>query len=228
MADPTPDFAYFESVHQLASWRTTSASTLHISNTPLLPRPQPVPPATPSPTQTQEQSAVPRIARLLVCHDFKGGYLPHEAAQGIEGSTTVYTCEYLQYVDIFVYFSHKLVAVPPVSWINLMHKNGVKILGTIIVEGDSGPLNLHKIFKPSLDSPDAAFYANQLVLLAKTYGFDGWLLNFESPLPSDIFDLPIFHSWLDYLREEMHRTIPGSQVIWYNPHTLGVDAPANQ
>ena len=229
MADPTSDFAYFESVHQLAIWRTTSASTLHISNTPLLPRPQasrPIPPAA-APTGTQEQSTIPKIRRVLICHDFKGGYLPYEVAQGIESSTTVYTCEYLQYVDTFVYFSHKLVAIPPVSWINLMHKNGVKILGTFIVEGGSGSSKLGEIFKPGPDSPDAAFYANQLVLLAKTYGFDGWLLNFESTFPTDIFDLPIFHSWLDYLKDEMHRVIPGSQVIWYDFHKQGMESSAN-
>ena len=229
MADRKPDFAYFESVQQLATWRTTSASTLHIANTPLLPRPEAVPPAAAFSDPARGQSAIPQaIPRVLVCHDFKGGYLPHEAAQGVESSATVYTCEYLQYIDTFVYFSHKLVAIPPVSWINLMHKNGVKILGTILVEGDSGDSDLRKIFKQSPDGPDSTFYANQFVSLAKTYGFDGWLLNFESRFPPDTFDLPIFHSWLDYLREEMHRNIPGSQVIWCDSHKLGMESPANR
>lgn len=237
----TPDFIYFESVDQLARWHPSTASSLHISNTPLFPRAHtsnPTPPSTitddttPGTTTTttaasapaasrddpppQTQSALPQITPLLVCHDFKGGYLPHEVAQGIESSETVYTCEYLQYVDTFVYFSHKRVAVPPASWINLMHKNGVKILGTFLLEGDAGPVELREIFHPSEDGHDASFLANQLVSLAKVYGFDGWLLNFESTFPSGTFDFPIFHSWLDYLKDEMHRAVPGSQVIWYS------------
>jgi len=95
-----------------------------------------------------------------------------------------------------------------------MHKNGVKILGTFLVEHDTGPVELRKIFQADTGGPDASFYADQLVSLAKTYGFDGWLLNFESPFPSGTFDLPIFQSWLDYLKDEMHRALTGSLVIW--------------
>ena len=95
-----------------------------------------------------------------------------------------------------------------------MHRNGVKILGTFLVEHDTGPVELRKIFEEGTDGPDASFYVNQLVSLAKTYGFDGWLLNFESSFPSGTFDLPIFQSWLDYLKDEMHRAVTGSQVIW--------------
>ncbi|KAF8426601.1 glycosyl hydrolase family 85-domain-containing protein [Tirmania nivea] len=231
----TPDFIYFESVDQLASWHPSSASPIHISNTPLFPRAHisnPTPPpstqqnAKPRPAASrdqppsQTQCAIPQITPLLVCHDFKGGYLAHEAAQGIASSETVYTCEYLQYIDIFVYFSHKRVVVPPASWTNLMHKNGVKILGTFLVEHAPGPLELRKIFEAGEDGLDASFYADQLVSLAKTYGFDGWLLNFESSFPSGTFDLPIFQSWLDYLKDEMHRAVTGSQVIWYDALTI--------
>ncbi|KAF8454938.1 glycosyl hydrolase family 85-domain-containing protein [Terfezia claveryi] len=169
---------------------------------------------------SKTQFATPQLNPLLVCHDFKGGYLAHEAAQGVASSETVYTCEYLQFINIFVYFSHKRVAVPPASWINLMHKNGVKILGTFLVEHDTGAVELRKIFREGTDSPDASFYANQLVSLAKTYGFDGWLLNFESSFPSGTFDLPIFQSWLDYLKDEMHRAVTESQVIWYDALTI--------
>lgn len=33
------------------------------------------------------------------------------------------------YVDIFVYFSHNFITIPPVGWINQAHKHGVPILG---------------------------------------------------------------------------------------------------
>ncbi|KAF8468382.1 glycoside hydrolase [Kalaharituber pfeilii] len=210
-------------------WVPGTASPLHISNTPLFPRVQRSAPPQTQPSARDragsERAAAdpppqPSIGPLLVCHDFKGGYLAYEKYQGMEGSETVYTCEYLHFIDTFVYFSHKRVAPPPASWINLMHKNGVRILGTFIVEGDSGTRDLHKIFQGGLDGADATFYANQLVLIAKTYGFDGWLLNFESNLPNSTFDLPILLKWLGYLKQEMHMAVPGGQIIWYDALTI--------
>ena len=210
----TPDFTFFESVAALAAWDACDANPLHISNTPLLTRTTAGPPADGSSPEKASST------RMLVCHDFKGGYHAYEGPQGIVSAETVYTCEYLQFVDIFVYFAHKRVAIPPAAWINYMHKNGVKVLGTFIVEGDNGSSELREIFQPETENTvyHAGHYANQLASIAETYGFDGWLLNFESRFPREIFDFPIFSSWLDYLRDELHRLVPGSQLMWYGRH----------
>lgn len=40
-----------------------------------------------------------------------------------------YTFYHWQYVDIFVYFSHHVVTVPPVGWTNAAHRHGVCVLG---------------------------------------------------------------------------------------------------
>lgn len=33
------------------------------------------------------------------------------------------------YIDLFVYFSHHTVTIPPVVWTNAAHRNGVLMLG---------------------------------------------------------------------------------------------------
>lgn len=37
-------------------------------------------------------------------------------------------------IDIFIYFSHHFVTIPPPGWIKIAHKNNVKILGIYINE----------------------------------------------------------------------------------------------
>ncbi|CAG8468523.1 5301_t:CDS:2 [Acaulospora colombiana] len=68
-----------------------------------------------------------RECEVVVCHDMAGGY--HEDFFDIG-----YSVQYWQYVDIFIYFSHHRLTVPPSQWTNAAHRNGVKVLGTFITE----------------------------------------------------------------------------------------------
>lgn len=49
----------------------------------------------------------------------------------IQGSATrnPYVFYHWRYIDIFVYFSHRTVTIPPVCWTNAAHRNGVLVLG---------------------------------------------------------------------------------------------------
>ncbi|EJW84612.1 glycosyl hydrolase family 85 protein [Wuchereria bancrofti] len=67
----------------------------------------------------------------LLCHDMKGGYLDEERLDGCEvtDSTAPFMFFHWWYIDIFVYFSHHFVTIPPLGWINQAHMHGVIVLG---------------------------------------------------------------------------------------------------
>lgn len=42
-------------------------------------------------------------------------------------------------VDIFCYFSHNFVTIPPLSWIHACNRHGALVMGTFITEWEAGP-----------------------------------------------------------------------------------------
>lgn len=75
-----------------------------------------------------------------------------------------------QHIDIFVYFSHSLVTIPPPGWVATAHAHGAQALGTFITEWGPGRGHCTALFA----SPDAArATADQLVAIAVTHGFEG-------------------------------------------------------
>jgi mannosyl-glycoprotein endo-beta-N-acetylglucosaminidase len=158
--------------------------------------------------------------RVLVCHDMAGGYLPGD--RFLQGSSChpIYTLKAWDLVDVFVYFSHSRVAPPPSTWTAAAHRNGVKVLGTLITEDPTGAAeNQELVFGPAGSSMVAfsPFYADKLVDLACKRGFDGWFLNLESPLPSE--QITHLVTFLEYLTRRMHAAKPGSLVLWYDSVT---------
>ena len=49
-----------------------------------------------------------------------------------------YRFNHWDYVDIFVFFGHYTVTVPPPSYTDIAHEHGVKVLGTLIFEWEHG------------------------------------------------------------------------------------------
>ncbi|XP_052784128.1 uncharacterized protein LOC128219957 [Mya arenaria] len=149
--------------------------------------------------------------RMLVCHDMRGGYLEDRLVQGC-GKQNTYRFFHWQYVDTFVYFSHYFVTIPPPAWTNAGHRNGVKVLGTVITEWDDGKARC-KIFLETEESYKA--FADQLVKIAKYYGFDGWLINIENVIETGA-EVDRLCEFVCYLTTEQHRVCPDSLVIWYD------------
>ncbi|KAH8145376.1 uncharacterized protein LAJ45_10659 [Morchella importuna] len=209
------DFIHLDSMQELADWNPELSfkHLTNISNTPLQRRP-----TLASGLPSVQASAV-TVPRVLVCHDFKGGYHPSESSQGrCPFSDTVYTTEYLQYVSTFVYFSHKRVTIPPVSWINLMHRNGIKVLGTFLLENDDGKEEITRVLEKG--SEGEFLFATQLARVAETYGFDGWLMNFESSFPTTKFSPLQVQNFLRELKSATHALVPQSEIIWYDALTI--------
>ena len=56
------------------------------------------------------------------------------------------------------------------------------------------------------------FYARKLVAIAKHFGFEGYLMNFEVVIehPEELL------KWLKFLRSELHSQIEGAELMWYD------------
>lgn len=110
-----------------------------------------------------------------------------------------------------MYFSHYFITIPPFGWINAAHEHGVKVLGTIITEREG-------IWDPILESPEETRrFADALILVAKFYNFDGWLINVENVIKSEQVNNLIY--FVKYLTESIHEAIRDSEIIWYDSVT---------
>nr|CAD7588708.1 unnamed protein product [Timema genevievae] len=121
-------------------------------------------------------------------------------------------------IDTFVYFSHYLITVPPVVWINAAHLHGVKILGTIITEWHDGK----EVWKQVLESSRSVLkFVDCLVNICLHFGFDGYLLNVENPMEQERF--PLFKKFIYLLRISLLQHLPHAEVIWYDSVTVNGD-----
>ncbi|GFP96840.1 cytosolic endo-beta-n-acetylglucosaminidase [Phtheirospermum japonicum] len=146
-----------------------------------------------------------------------GGYTDDQYVQG-GTNADAYAIWHWYLIDVFVYFSHSLVTLPPPCWINTAHRHGVKVLGTFIMEWDEGKKRADKL----LSTKDSAqMYAERLTELAVALGFDGWLINLEVTLDPE--QIPNLEAFVSHLSGTMHSSLPGSLVIWYDSVTVDGD-----
>ena len=186
---------------ELIAWSRNDIDPLQRANTPLLPR-----------SQNHVHDCRNPSTKLLLCHDYNGGYHDYESVRPGLQVREFYSCEYLQYVEIFVYFSHKLVCCPPPTWTNLMHRNGVKVLGSFVVEPQT--TNVERM----LECQGGVYVvAAQLATLAQNLGFDGWLLNVEQEFPEEADMREKLVGFIVALKQCLG---PACLVIWYDALTV--------
>lgn len=193
--DRLKGFTYFDTFEQLETWIETDADPLQRANTSLLVR------------STKGGEDLGK-ANVLLCHDYAGNYHDHEGTSAVGVDEQEYACEYLQNVDTLVYFSHKLVCVPPPTWTNTLHRNGVKAIGTILIEPQT-PCS-EKLLRRSDDGLSFPL-ATKLAQLAEYHGFDGWLVNIEKPFSAASWDANVLTCFLRHLKSELGNE---KQLVW--------------
>ncbi|XP_070778623.1 cytosolic endo-beta-N-acetylglucosaminidase [Enoplosus armatus] len=194
-ADTTePISGGLRTLEELLSWKRSEASPFAAA-VPLAPR-------------EPALASCPR--RTLVSHDMMGGYLDDRFVQGTQAEAP-YAFYHWQYIDIFNYFTHTMVTVPPTVWTSAAHKHGVVVLGTVITEWTDGAATCEAFLK---DEESYRAVADKLVQISHCYGFDGWLINIENTLSEvAVRNAPLF---LRYVTDQMHERVPGSLVLWYD------------
>lgn len=180
----------------------TVEELLSASATSLLPQPPRVQLAERARNQT-------RRSKLLVCHDMKGGYLSDRFTQG-SADFDAYRFYQWGLVDLFVYFGHHLVCIPPVGWIAAGHRNGTRVLGAFVTEGEHGAVLSAQIFQ-SQESAESC--AHKLAKIAAHHGFDGYLVNIENSVDEEL--LTNVYAFLKALSAQLKTVNPDAQVIWY-------------
>lgn len=204
---------YFNTLSELADWYNSYESTSDLYDSLRIPR--------------EDYSLYKRFRptssglniNLSVCHDFKNNYLPNEDNSPLGYFPHVngkhYFLQFPGLVDHFIYFSHHLVTVPTVSWINFCHRFGMQCLGTIIVEGNSTE-KFKQLSKLCAKNQDNEYiYVKMLIRLLEHYRFDGYLINIETRFlnHSESFEIINF---LQQLKVSVHVSSPNAKVIWYD------------
>ena len=207
--------AYFGNLADVYAWKPELVDPLQKSNTPLLKRPSPQ--GSTLGTKTLPTSAsLENTSNVMVLDDFANGY--HDSGyDGCQGATIeeeAYILEQWQRVEVFNYFTHRRVGIPPPTWINAGHRNGALVLGTFNIEsrlGDPQDDNKRMLEKEEMKYKLASI----LTQMADCYGFDGWFINIESRfLDEDWAGGVPLRSFLEELKNGLAKLPSGGKVVW--------------
>ena len=190
---------YFDSLEDLAEWDPPCP----------MPRPEPV---------SKNFRCLPQRRRVMHCHDFAGGYSI--------GADEDYLKTFSSWglVDLFVYFSHHRVVVPPHIWIQKSHQEDKLILGTFLLEGSKDKAQAQHLLQ---SESTRKLYADRLVDVCVEYGFDGWFVNVETDLGTASCAND-FAGFLHYLREQIKFRVGSHALVIYYDSLSAAGEAAHQ
>jgi mannosyl-glycoprotein endo-beta-N-acetylglucosaminidase len=148
--------------------------------------------------------------KLMVCHDMKGNYLNDRWNNGAYFENAFQLLHW-SHIDVFCYFSHEFVTIPPKAWVNVCHRNDTPILGTIITEWDAGYDACSDVFG---SAKSALEFAHKIAALTKCLDLDGWLVNIENGLSVSTGHVEHLLLFLRTLTAALHEISPNCSVIW--------------
>ncbi|CAH8875393.1 unnamed protein product [Trichobilharzia szidati] len=170
------------------------------------------------------------LPKVIYCHDMAGGYLASDRTDDFTHVFPAFRFIHWHLIDIFIYFSHQFITIPPISWINLAHRQGVSVYGTVILESTKcdgfqsvfvNPTEEHHTATADATITDKTRissykdFAARLDYIRRVVGFEGWFINFEINLPKDKVSL-VRGRIIKFLR--LLKSL-GSEVIWYDAVT---------
>nr|AJO25057.1 endo-beta-N-acetylglucosaminidase [Nilaparvata lugens] len=148
--------------------------------------------------------------KTILCHDYKVGYLEDRFPYGVE-TDDIYSFFHWSAIDIFIYFSHNIVTIPTLPWLNTAHRHGCKVLGTFITEYDPDKEAWDEILK---SEENFTAVIENLAEICRFFKFDGYLLNIENDIPTQ--HVPRLIEFVKLLTEKLHSISPDHEVIWYD------------
>lgn len=129
----------------------------------------------------------------------------------------LYTFTHWSQIDLFLWFAgtaQRPVNLPARPWIEAAHRNGVKVLGTVFfapIAWGGAPATVERFLRR--DAQEHFPAAAQLVRIARHYGFDGWLINAETDLPTGGKGT---RAMIDFMAELRRMAPPGMEIHWYD------------
>uniref|UniRef100_A0A452UER6 Endo-beta-N-acetylglucosaminidase n=1 Tax=Ursus maritimus TaxID=29073 RepID=A0A452UER6_URSMA len=175
---------YFSSLEELLAWTPDVEDSFNVAL---------------EPSECRQPPLSSQRPRTLLCHDMMGGYLDDKFIQG-STARSPYCFYHWQSIDVFVYFSHHTVTIPPVGWTNAAHRHGVCVLGKTPGLASHAPSLAHL--------PGDPLTWGCLDRLAQARG----LLCLPLQLAA-VGNMPHF---LRYLTTQLHQRVPGGLVLWYD------------
>lgn len=119
------------------------------------------------------------------------------------------------YIDIFCWFGGPVI-MPSRPWIEAAHTNGVKIIGCVFLAPNVyGGTEEEMMVLLEKDSVTGNFIAaDKLKAISDYYGFDGWIMNFETNVSSAAGSLGL--EFMQYFKSILDE---GDELIWYDALT---------
>lgn len=189
-------------INDLLTWQSTTITPTNISTVPISNRVKSA--------DYQTGNYLDTNARILYCPDGMNNFGPYiDSAHQFN----LFNFSHWQYIDILCWFGGSAslpIIIPAKSWVDAAHKNGVKVIGTVFfaptVYGGSQSQVQSFLQQDAFGNFDAAA---KMIQIANYYNFDGWILNFETPVDAATGALASsFVSKLD--------SAYTGEVIWYD------------